>query len=315
MTYDKFIEEIITTRGRFNCEGYKERHHIIPKCMGGTDELNNLIDLYAEEHYVAHKLLALENPKIRGVVNAWNMMAFPKGKTERNYEISSNDYAVLRKMWSKHMSENNPFLDENGHPSNYGKPMSEEQKKHLSEIKRGVKLGPNSEETKHKKSIATKLRYTLHPETFVCHNRGKRCITNGDIIKYVDINSILPEGFYYGNCKTSGTHDMHNYWSDPEAQKRNSLSKSGEKNSSYGHGERISGGNNGKALYNYYIDGKCFECRKYLIEYLDSIGLHASESTLRAIQNGNYGKCIERKYRYIIDNLQWSLKDENKISN
>ena len=62
MTYNEFIQNILSTRGRFNVNGYKERHHILPKCMGGNDDKENLIDLTAQEHYEAHRLLAIENP-------------------------------------------------------------------------------------------------------------------------------------------------------------------------------------------------------------------------------------------------------------
>ena len=54
MGYKDYISNILNTRGRFNCDGYKERHHIVPRCMGGTNDNDNLIDLYAEEHYIAH---------------------------------------------------------------------------------------------------------------------------------------------------------------------------------------------------------------------------------------------------------------------
>ena len=69
LTYNEFIQNILDTRGRFGVhEGeYKERHHVIPKCLGGTNDKNNLIDLYAKEHYIAHKLLALENPSNNGL--------------------------------------------------------------------------------------------------------------------------------------------------------------------------------------------------------------------------------------------------------
>ena len=61
-TYQDFINNILETRGRFNCgDEYHEKHHIIPKCMDGTDDEDKLIDLYAKEHFIAHKLLALEN--------------------------------------------------------------------------------------------------------------------------------------------------------------------------------------------------------------------------------------------------------------
>ena len=37
---------------------YCETHHIIPKSEGGLDEPDNLVNLTAREHYVAHLLLA-----------------------------------------------------------------------------------------------------------------------------------------------------------------------------------------------------------------------------------------------------------------
>lgn len=36
---------------------YYEKHHIIPKSIGGTNQKNNLIKLTAREHYVCHLLL------------------------------------------------------------------------------------------------------------------------------------------------------------------------------------------------------------------------------------------------------------------
>ena len=64
--HDKFIHSILISRGRFNIpeNEYRERHHIIPECMGGQTVEENLIDLYAREHFIAHKLLAEENPHI-----------------------------------------------------------------------------------------------------------------------------------------------------------------------------------------------------------------------------------------------------------
>lgn len=180
--YNNYISNILNTRGRFNCVGYKERHHITPKCLGGDNTVDNLIDLYAEEHYIAHKLLALEQPDNKSLLSAWLMMAYPKSSTQqRNYEISPEDYAYLRKQWAYHMSVANPGLDENGHPWNYGVPMSEEQKIKVSKSKTGVLLGPNSEETKLKKSLAARKRYREHPETFGASVRNKKCITNRKI--------------------------------------------------------------------------------------------------------------------------------------
>ena len=107
MTYNAFIQDILETRGRFGIPKgeYKERHHITPKCIGGGDEEENLIDLYAHEHFIAHKLLAIENPDNYRLIMAWSMMAFPKGDTKRDFEISPDDYELFRVLSSKLQSE------------------------------------------------------------------------------------------------------------------------------------------------------------------------------------------------------------------
>ena len=84
MTYEEFINNILETRGRFACgEEYHERHHIVPKCMGGTNDEDNLIDLFAREHYEAHRLLVLENPNNHKLAYAWSMMARAKKRWKK----------------------------------------------------------------------------------------------------------------------------------------------------------------------------------------------------------------------------------------
>ena len=75
----KLIYEQLVTRGqeRSELEGYKERHHIIPKCMGGVDEEENLVDLTPEEHYVAHQLLVKIYPDNVKVLYAIQAMSMP----------------------------------------------------------------------------------------------------------------------------------------------------------------------------------------------------------------------------------------------
>ncbi|MEO6304847.1 MAG: HNH endonuclease signature motif containing protein [Bacteroidia bacterium] len=36
---------------------YYEKHHILPKCLGGTNDEKNLVLLTAKEHFIAHLLL------------------------------------------------------------------------------------------------------------------------------------------------------------------------------------------------------------------------------------------------------------------
>ena len=97
VTYEEFIQNILDTRGRFNCgDEYCERHHIIPKCMGGTNDENNLIDLFAREHFESHRLLALENPDNNELVYAWSCMAFLNNDRQQRYMISPEEYEEMK---------------------------------------------------------------------------------------------------------------------------------------------------------------------------------------------------------------------------
>ena len=75
MKYQEFINNILQTRGRLiTSNEYYEKHHIIPRCKNGSDNEENLIDLFAREHFIAHKLLAEENPQNYQLKYAyWNM--------------------------------------------------------------------------------------------------------------------------------------------------------------------------------------------------------------------------------------------------
>jgi hypothetical protein len=70
MKYDKIYDDLIErARGRL-IEGYVEKHHIVPKCMGGSDDASNLVSLTPEEHYIAHQLLVKIHPTHYGLLNA-----------------------------------------------------------------------------------------------------------------------------------------------------------------------------------------------------------------------------------------------------
>ena len=72
--YDKLIERARTRKLNI----YVERHHIIPVCMNGSDDPENLVELTPEEHYVAHQLLVKIHPDNDKLVYAVHMMCMPR---------------------------------------------------------------------------------------------------------------------------------------------------------------------------------------------------------------------------------------------
>jgi predicted DNA binding protein len=132
-------------------EVYTERHHIIPRCMNGSNDNSNLVDLTAKEHFIVHKLLVEIYPEVNGLWNAYYMMMTVKSKgQERNYRITSEEYDRVKTKRSQILSER--FSGE-GNPSKRpevrlkqslagkDKPKSKEHRENLSKSRMGIGLG------------------------------------------------------------------------------------------------------------------------------------------------------------------------------
>jgi hypothetical protein len=97
MDYLKIYESLITkARTRILC-CYSESHHIIPKCIGGTDDDTNLVDLTPEEHYVAHQLLAKLYPNNMKIAKAVAMMV-PNRPNNKMYGWVRRKLAAAQKI-------------------------------------------------------------------------------------------------------------------------------------------------------------------------------------------------------------------------
>lgn len=87
MNYQKHYDALINRAKNRLLEDYCETHHIIPRCMGGTDDPTNLVDLTAEEHYVAHQLLIKIYPNNSKLVFAATAMVMSSDTTIRNNKL------------------------------------------------------------------------------------------------------------------------------------------------------------------------------------------------------------------------------------
>ena len=77
---------------------YKEKHHIIPRSLGGNDDPANLVELTAREHFICHLLLTKMTSghnKSKMCQAAW-MMASVAGKGQDRYKVNNRTYERLR---------------------------------------------------------------------------------------------------------------------------------------------------------------------------------------------------------------------------
>lgn len=96
MNYQKIYYQLIQKRKTELFEGYGEKHHIIPRCMGGSNEAENLVRLTAREHFIAHILLVKIYPKNKKLNYAvWRLLNDKRGRkvTSRQYEIARKNIA------------------------------------------------------------------------------------------------------------------------------------------------------------------------------------------------------------------------------
>lgn len=84
MDYKKHYDLLIERAKLRILESYTEKHHIVPRCLGGNDEKENIVKLTPEEHYVAHQLLVKMYPDKPSLIYAANMMSVDSSKTGRD---------------------------------------------------------------------------------------------------------------------------------------------------------------------------------------------------------------------------------------
>lgn len=98
MDYQRHYDSLMAAaKARQKPEGYTERHHVVPRSMGGTDDEDNLVVLTAREHFIAHRLLwrIHRSPEM---AHALNMMAIGRlndfgFRTSKKYQVEREAFA------------------------------------------------------------------------------------------------------------------------------------------------------------------------------------------------------------------------------
>lgn len=92
MNYIKVYNKIIEKCKNIKPTKSSEKHHIVPKSLGGSNDSYNLVELEHKEHFICHLLLA----KIYGgpmIVAAFLM--------SQNKKYNSKEYSLLREKNSE----------------------------------------------------------------------------------------------------------------------------------------------------------------------------------------------------------------------
>jgi hypothetical protein len=107
MNYSKIYYRIIQNRKDNPANGYVERHHIVPKSLGGNDHPDNLVDLTAREHFICHMLLTKMysegTPPHYKMVKAFFMMLTCRSENQDRF-LSSKKYELIRIRFSEAQS-------------------------------------------------------------------------------------------------------------------------------------------------------------------------------------------------------------------
>lgn len=209
MDYVKIYNSLIDRAKNRILEGYQERHHIIPRCLGGLDDTSNIVGLTPEEHYTAHLLLVKIYPnEAKLVYAAWQMQYH-----NSNCRMNNKTYGWIKRKLSVIVSERS----------------KEMWKTNKDKIIKSMILERNTEEGKRRISLASKARWNSMSEEERIAFRQKMSSINNDESKRVDaskkIKAKWENDIQYQekmkNRKTRGSDGsaLKAKWADPEWRK------------------------------------------------------------------------------------------------
>lgn len=208
---------------------YYELHHIIPKCLGGSNLKENLVLLTGREHFIAHQLLTRIYPDTPKLIFALHMMTVGGINQIRN----NRQYAWIKELWVARLSDRHVSVEtrKKMSDSQTGKKWTTEQRTAMSLSRKGHKYNTpdvrqkigeahrgkiTSDETKakisiskigttHSKESIEKIRIssTGRPRSIDSRAKSSRSMQgqNAKYVYYIDGGIYISQGevaFLYG---------------------------------------------------------------------------------------------------------------------
>jgi hypothetical protein len=143
MNYKKVYDAIIErAKNRNLYNTYSEKHHIVPKCLGGKDNKENIVRLTGREHFICHQLLHKMHPDNYGLLCAILFMSKYKRLNSRCYSWIREKFSketAKRKTGMKYSEETNKKKARTGSENGmFGKTHSNEVKEKQSKMMKNM---------------------------------------------------------------------------------------------------------------------------------------------------------------------------------
>lgn len=124
--YYSWYSSIINSAKSRVVDGYVEEHHIVPKSLGGSNSIDNLVKLTAREHFICHWLLTKCVEKhVEKMKYALWLMATTENSLQERYKITPKKYEIIKQSLASTFSKQHT-----------GRKMTEETKRKISETRK-----------------------------------------------------------------------------------------------------------------------------------------------------------------------------------
>lgn len=152
-----------------NSDIYTEKHHIIPECffinrkrkgapgwlIGDPDDINNIVQLTAKEHYLCHVLLTkmtVGKAKSKMCNALWRFVSGKSQIIKRHCKVTSRIYETVKIQISKDAAIR-------AHATHSGMKRSEITKKKISNANKGKKRTPEQNAANSERQLASNYQH------------------------------------------------------------------------------------------------------------------------------------------------------------
>jgi len=212
--YSIWYYNIINNSKNRLLNGYKEKHHIIPRCLGGKDTKDNLAILTAREHFIVHMLLCKFTTGIakQKMYFAFNAMCTYKSPN-KTHKVTSRIAQKLRLEFVKLLTGKKFSKETIAKLSKFQKGRKH-SKEHIEKI-RLANLGKKfTEEHKKKLSIIKMGKPTTNGMIFITKDGKNKLIKKEQLNEYQNLGYTVgrDESHITNEVKTRMSHVRKLYW-------------------------------------------------------------------------------------------------------